>query len=185
MMNDGPIRTFDGMTPLLGERVYVDPLAAVIGDVHLGDDSSVWPCAVVRGDIHRIRIGRRTSVQDGSVLHVTHAGPYNPDGYPLTVGDEVTIGHNVTLHGCTLGDRILVGMGATVLDGAVIEDRVVLAAGSLVPGGKTLESGHLYLGRPAKAARALTERELEYFSYAADRYAELAARYLAASDACA
>ena len=181
MVNDGPIRTFDGMKPVLGERVYVDPLAAVIGDVHLGDDSSVWPCAVVRGDIHRIRIGRRTSVQDGCVLHVTHAGPYNPDGYPLTIGDEVTIGHNVTLHGCTLGDRILVGMGATVLDGAVIEDQVVLAAGSLVPGGKTLQSGHLYLGRPAKKARTLTDKELGYFTYTADRYCELAGRYRAAA----
>jgi carbonic anhydrase/acetyltransferase-like protein (isoleucine patch superfamily) len=177
MSRSGAVRPFEGVTPVLGERVWIDPTAVVIGDVHLGDDSSVWPCTVIRGDIHRIRIGRRTSVQDGSVLHVTHAGPYNPDGFPLSVGDEVTIGHNVTLHGCTLGNRILVGMGATVLDGAVIEDQVVLAAGSLVTPGKTLESGHLYMGRPAKPARTLTEKELGYFSYTANRYCELAARY--------
>ncbi|HWR79884.1 MAG TPA: gamma carbonic anhydrase family protein, partial [Pseudomonas sp.] len=102
------IRTYQGMTPALGERVFVDRSAVVLGDVQLGDDSSVWPMAVVRGDMHRIRIGARSSVQDGSVLHITHAGPFNPDGYPLLIGDEVTIGHNVTLHGCTLGNRILV-----------------------------------------------------------------------------
>ncbi|MBP8264728.1 MAG: gamma carbonic anhydrase family protein, partial [Pseudomonas sp.] len=130
------IRTYQGMTPQLGERVFVDESAVVIGDVQLGADSSVWPLTVIRGDMHRIRIGARTSVQDGSVLHITHAGPFNPDGYPLIIGDEVTIGHQVTLHGCTLGNRILVGMGSIVMDGAVIEDEVVLGAGSLVPPGK-------------------------------------------------
>ncbi|MEJ2534521.1 MAG: gamma carbonic anhydrase family protein [Gammaproteobacteria bacterium] len=173
------VRSFEGLTPSLGASVYVDPRATVIGDVAIGDESSVWPCTVIRGDIHRIRIGRRSSVQDGSVLHVTHAGPYNPDGYPLTVGDEVTIGHQVTLHGCTLGNRILVGMASVVLDGAVIEDEVVLGAGSLVPPGKVLASGQLYLGRPARAVRALTEKERAYFRYTADRYVQLAARYLA------
>ncbi len=133
---------------------------------------------VIRGDIHRIRIGRRTSVQDGSVLHVTHDGPFNPGGYPLTIGDEVTIGHQVLLHGCTLGSRILVGMGAIVMDGAVVEDEVIIGAGSLVPPGKTLESGHLYVGRPAKPVRPLTEKEFGFFSYTAKRYVDLAAAYL-------
>lgn len=175
------IRTFQGVEPRLGERVYVDPAAVVIGDVHIGDDSSVWPFTVIRGDIHRIRIGSRTSVQDGSVLHVTHAGPYNPDGYPLLIGNEVTIGHQVMLHGCTLGNCILVGMASIVMDGAVIEDEVVLGAGSLVPPGKVLESGHLYLGRPAKAVRPLSDSEREYFRYTAGRYVQLGHEYLAES----
>ena len=167
------IRTYQGMTPQLGERVFVDESAVVIGDVHLGADSSVWPLTVIRGDMHRIRIGARTSVQDGSVLHITHAGPFNPDGYPLIIGDEVTIGHQVTLHGCTLGNRILVGMGSIVMDGAVIEDEVVLGAGSLVPPGKRLLSGFLYVGSPARQARALTDKERAYFSYSASNYEAL------------
>ena len=135
------IRTFQGHTPVLGERVFVDPSAVLIGDIEIGEDSSVWPLTVIRGDMHRIRIGARTSIQDGSVLHITHAGPFNPDGFPLTIGDEVTVGHKVTLHGCTLGNRILVGMGSIVMDGAVVEDEVIIGAGSLVPPGKTLQSG--------------------------------------------
>ena len=167
------IRTYQGMTPQLGERVFVDESAVVIGDVQLGADSSVWPLTVIRGDMHRIRIGARTSVQDGSVLHITHAGPFNPDGYPLIIGDEVTIGHQVTLHGCTLGNRILVGMGSIVMDGAVVEDEVIIGAGSLVPPGKVLKSGYLYVGSPVKQARALTDKERAYFSYSASNYAAL------------
>ncbi len=167
------IRTYQGMTPQLGERVFVDESAVVIGDVHLGADSSVWPLTVIRGDMHSIRIGARSSVQDGSVLHITHAGPFNPDGYPLIIGDEVTIGHQVTLHGCTLGNRILIGMGSIVMDGAVIEDEVVLGAGSLVPPGKRLLSGFLYVGSPARQARALTDQERAYFSYSASNYVAL------------
>ncbi len=167
------IRTYQGMTPQLGERVFVDESAVVIGDVHLGADSSVWPLTVIRGDMHSIRIGARSSVQDGSVLHITHAGPFNPDGFPLIIGDEVTIGHQVTLHGCTLGNRILIGMGSIVMDGAVIEDEVVLGAGSLVPPGKRLLSGFLYVGSPARQARALTDQERAYFSYSASNYVAL------------
>lgn len=167
------IRTYQGMTPQLGERVFVDESAVVIGDVQLGADSSVWPLTVIRGDMHRIRIGARTSVQDGSVLHITHAGPFNPDGYPLIIGDEVTIGHKVTLHGCTLGNRILVGMGSIVMDGAVVEDEVIIGAGSLVPPGKVLKSGYLYVGSPVKQTRALTDKERAYFSYSAGNYAAL------------
>lgn len=167
------IRTYQGMTPQLGERVFVDESAVVIGDVQLGADSSVWPLTVIRGDMHRIRIGARTSVQDGSVLHITHAGPFNPDGYPLIIGDEVTIGHKVTLHGCTLGNRILVGMGSIVMDGAVVEDEVIIGAGSLVPPGKVLKSGYLYVGSPVKQARSLTDKERAYFSYSASNYVAL------------
>lgn len=172
------LRSFEQHAPQIGAGVYIDPTAVVIGDVSIGDGSSVWPMTVIRGDIHRIRIGARTSVQDSSVLHVTHAGPYNPDGFPLVVGNEVTIGHRVTLHGCTLGNRILVGMGSTVMDGAVVEDEVVIGAGSLVTEGKTLERGHLYVGRPARPVRELSEKELSYFAYTAEKYVQLAARYI-------
>lgn len=142
------------MRPQFGARVYVDPAAIVIGDVHIGDDSSVWPYAIIRGDMHRICIGTRTSIQDGSVLHITHASDFNPNGHPLVIGDDVTVGHSVNLHGCTIGNRVLVGIGSTILDGVVVEDDVVIGAGTLVPPGKRLESGYLYVARPAnKLAR--------------------------------
>ncbi|MDH1264833.1 gamma carbonic anhydrase family protein [Pseudomonas sp. GD03944] len=173
------IRTYQQFTPQLGERVFVDSSAVVLGDVTLGADSSVWPLVVIRGDMHHIRIGARTSVQDGSVLHITHAGPFNPDGFPLIIGDEVTIGHKVTLHGCTLGNRILVGMGSIVMDGAIVEDEVIIGAGSLVPPGKRLESGYLYVGSPVKQARALTDKERNFFSYTAGNYVKLKDQHLA------
>ncbi len=172
------IRTYQGITPSLSARVFIDSSAVVIGDVQLGEDSSVWPFALIRGDMHRIRIGARSSVQDGSVLHITHAGPFNPDGFPLIIGDDVTIGHKVTLHGCTLGNRILVGMGSIVMDGAVVQDDVVIGAGSLVPPGKVLESGYLYVGSPVKQARALTDKERSFFSYSAANYVRLKDQHL-------
>lgn len=172
------IRPYQGHTPKLGERVWVDPSAVLIGDVVIGDDSSIWPQTVVRGDVHSIRIGARTSIQDGSVLHVTHASDYNPEGFPLTVGDDVTVGHSVTLHGCTLGNRILVGVGSILLDGAVVEDEVMIGAGSLVAPGKRLESGYLYLGAPCRRARALTDSEREFFRYSASNYVKLKSTYL-------
>lgn len=173
-----PITPFDNHTPQLGQRVFVDPQSTVIGEVILGDDSSVWPMAVIRGDMHRIRIGARTSVQDGAVLHITHASQYNPDGYPLTIGDDVTIGHQACLHGCTIGNEVLIGIGSVVLDGAVVEDQVVIGAGTLVPPGKKLESGFLYIGSPAKQARPLTEQEKTYFRYSAQNYVKLKDKYL-------
>lgn len=173
------IRSYRQHRPQFGERVFVDASAVVIGDVVLGEDSSVWPLAVIRGDMHRIRIGARTSVQDGSVLHITHAGPFNPDGYPLLIGDEVTVGHKVTLHGCTLGSRILVGMGSIVMDGALVEDEVIIGAGSLVPPGKRLESGYLYVGSPVRQARPLTDKERSFFAYSAANYVKLKDLHLA------
>lgn len=175
---NGPLRGYLDYWPKLGERVWVDPAATVIGDVSIGDDSSVWPTAVIRGDMHRIRIGARTSIQDGSVLHITHAGPYSPEGHPLSIGDEVTVGHSVNLHGCTVGNRVLVGIGATLLDGVVVEDEVIIAAGALVPPGKTLESGYLYVGAPCKAARELKESERQFFRYSASNYVKLKDDYL-------
>ena len=173
------IRRFAQHTPKVGPRVFVDRSAVVLGDVEIGEDSSVWPLTVVRGDMHHIRIGARTSVQDGSVLHITHAGPFNPDGFPLLIGDDVTIGHKVMLHGCTLGNRILVGMGCTIMDGAVVEDEVIIGAGSLVPPGKRLESGYLYVGTPVKQARPLTDKERAFFPYSAANYVKLKDQHLA------
>ena len=173
------IRSFSQHTPVLGARAFVDRSAVVIGDVEIGADSSVWPLTVIRGDMHRIRIGARTSVQDASVLHITHAGPFHPEGFPLLIGDDVTIGHKVMLHGCTLGSRILVGMGSTVMDGAVVEDEVVIGAGSLVPPGKRLASGFLYVGSPAKAMRPLNDKERAFFTYSAGNYVRLKDQHLA------
>lgn len=177
------LRSFSSITPRLGERVYIDSASVVIGDVELGDDSSVWPMTVIRGDMHRIRIGARTSVQDGSVLHITHASDFNPDGFPLTVGDDVTIGHKAILHGCTLGSRILVGMGAIVMDGAVVDDDVIIAAGAVVTPGKYLESGYVYAGNPAKALRPLKDKERAFFPYTAGNYVKLKDRFLAEPNA--
>ena len=176
------IRSHAGQHPRIAFGVYIDRASVVIGDVEIGKHSSVWPMTVIRGDIHRIRIGERTSVQDGSVLHVTHAGPYNPDGFPLIIGDDVTIGHKVTLHGCRIGNRVLIGMAAVIMDGVVVNEEVIVGAGSLVPPGKVLESGYLYMGNPVRQVRPLTEKELSYFKYTSGRYADLAAEYLQAEN---
>lgn len=172
------MRAFEGKRPSPGKANFIDPSAQLIGDVELGDDCSVWPCAVIRGDMHRIRIGHRVSVQDNAVLHITHDSRFNPGGYPLTIGDDVTIAHQAMLHGCTVGSRVMIGMQAMVMDGAVIEDEVILAAGSLVPPGKRLASGFLYRGRPATAARPLTDEEREFLTYVAGNYVRLKDRYL-------
>ncbi|WP_040886964.1 gamma carbonic anhydrase family protein [Marinobacter santoriniensis] len=173
------VRAHKGITPHFGERSWVDPSAVVIGDVQTGDDCSIWPMTVVRGDMHRIRIGDRCSIQDGSVLHITHASDFNPGGHPLTLGDDVTVGHKALLHGCTIGSRVLVGMGCIIMDGAVVEDEVIVAAGCLVPPGKTLKSGYLYVGSPCKQARALTDNERTFFTYTAANYVRLKDEYRA------
>ena len=167
------LRSFGGVAPAIGQRVLIDPSSVVLGDVTLGDDVSIWPQVSVRGDMHRIRIGTRTNVQDGSVLHITHDGPFNPGGWPLAIGCDVTIGHNATLHGCTLEDRVLIGMGATVMDGATVNSEVVVGAGALVTPGKTLRSGYLYAGSPAREVRTLSEQERSYFVYSANNYVSL------------
>lgn len=172
------IRRFNGVKPVIGERVYVDPQASVIGDVDLGEDASIWPQAVLRGDVHSISIGRASNIQDGSVCHVTHRSSEKPNGHELIVGDEVTVGHSVTLHGCQIGNQCLIGIGCIVLDGAVLEPHVLLAAGSLVPPGAKLEGGYLWLGSPAVKKRKLTEAEMEYFAYSAKHYVTLKNQYL-------
>jgi len=171
------IRPFSGMTPKLAEDVWVDESAVVIGDVEIGAGSSIWPATVVRGDVNRIRIGENTNIQDGSVLHVTHDSPLAPGGCPLEIGSGVTAGHKVILHGCSVGDFCLIGMGAVVMDGAVIEPKVIVAAGSLVTEGKVLESGYLYSGSPARKARALSEKEMGFLEYVSGHYVKLAATY--------
>ena len=166
------------MRPRLGRSVYVADTARIIGDVTLGDEASAWPQAVVRGDVNAIRVGARTNIQDGCILHVTHDGPYTPGGHALEIGEEVTLGHGAVLHGCRVGARCLVGIRATVLDGAVIEDEVLLGAGALVPPAKRLQSGFLYHGQPARKVRPLDDGERAALAYSAAHYVELARRYL-------
>jgi carbonic anhydrase/acetyltransferase-like protein (isoleucine patch superfamily) len=148
----------------------IDPASVVVGDVIMSDDVSIWPLVAIRGDVNQVRIGARTNIQDGSVLHVTHKSATNPEGYPLIIGEDVTVGHKAMLHGCTIGNRVLVGMGSILLDAVVVEDDVMIGAGSLVPPGKRLESGYLYLGSPVKQIRPLNEKEIEGLLYSANNY---------------
>jgi carbonic anhydrase/acetyltransferase-like protein (isoleucine patch superfamily) len=171
------IRSYKGIKPQIANSAYIDEAAAIIGDVVIGEECSVWPMAVARGDVNCIRIGNRSNIQDGSALHVTHDHGDAPGGFPLLIGDDVTVGHNVTLHGCTIGNRCLIGMGAVVLDGAVLEDEVLLAAGSLVPPGKTLEGGYIWLGNPVKKGRPLNQEEIAWFTYSAEHYSRLREDY--------
>ena len=167
------IRSFDGAIPNIAETAFIDDTALVIGNVSIGEHSSIWPMTVVRGDVHSIQIGKYTNIQDTSILHVTHDGEFSPGGYPLTIGDYVTAGHRVTLHACTVGDYCLIGMSATIMDGAVIGDKTIIGAGSLVPTGKQLEAGYLYVGSPVKRVRELNEKELAFLEYSATHYAKL------------
>ncbi len=164
--------------PSLGKNVYIDPQACVIGKVTIGDDSSVWPMTVIRGDVESINIGHSSNVQDGSVLHVTHDGPYSNGSRGLFIGDEVTIGHKVLLHACTIGNRCLIGMGSIIMDNVVIQDEVLLAAGSLVPPNKVLETRTLYKGNPAKKIRELNQDEIEMLEYSAKHYVRVKNDYL-------
>jgi carbonic anhydrase/acetyltransferase-like protein (isoleucine patch superfamily) len=176
-MDMQPISPYNGVQPQLAPGAWVHPRATVIGEVRLGENASVWPGAVIRGDVNHIHIGAGTNIQDNCVLHVSHKTPASPAGGPLMIGNRVTVGHTVILHACTIEDECLIGMGSIILDRAVIRKNVLLGAGSLVPEGKVLESGHLYLGRPAKMVRELTPEELAYFNYSADHYIRLMRSY--------
>ncbi len=167
------IRTFNGTSPDIDATAYVDESAVVIGNVSIGKDSSLWPLVVARGDVHSISIGQSTNIQDACVLHVTHEHEMTPGGCPLILGDWVTVGHRVTLHGCTIGDYCLIGMSATIMDGAILEDKVLVGAGSLVPPGKVLASGHLYVRSPVRRIRQLTSEELQQLAYSAKHYVKL------------
>ncbi len=175
-----PLRSFKGVLPSLGERVYVDPAATVIGAVQLGDDASVWPGAVLRGDVHFIRVGARSNVQDGSIVHVTHDGPYSPGGLPTLIGADVTIGHAAVIHACTIEDCCLIGMHASVLDGAVVRKYGFVGAGSVIPPGKVVGERELWLGNPARFVRLLSDRQIEQLHYSAAHYVRLKDEYLAA-----
>ena len=154
------IRPYRGLSPTLGPGAWVDPAALVIGDVVLGEDASVWPFVLIRGDVNQIRIGARSNVQDASIIHVSRPYPGNDAGWATILGDDVVIGHKVALHGCTIADRVLVGIGAIVLDGVEVASDVVIGAGSVVTPGKQLKSGYLYLGRPARRSRELRPEEI-------------------------
>lgn len=172
------LRSYKGIAPVLGERVYVDPAASVIGDVELADDVSIWPGAVLRGDVNRIRVGARTNIQDGAVVHVAHAGPYGP-GYPCLIGADVTIGHAAVVHACTIEDGCLIGMHASVLDGALVKKHGFVGAGALVPPGKVVGERELWLGNPAKFVRRLSDAQVEQLTYSAAHYVRLKDDYLA------
>lgn len=165
------IRSFRGIAPRIADSAYVDPSAQVIGDVTLGERSSVWPNASLRGDIGPIRIGTDTNIQDNSVLHID-------TDFPLTIGDRVTVGHSVTLHGCTVEDDSLIGIGAIVLNGARIGKGSVVAAGSLVPEGAEVAPATLVMGVPAKPRRPVTEEERARFGEGVGHYVEKAQIYL-------
>ena len=173
------LRPYLDQFPRLGERVYVDPAASVIGDVELGDDVSVWPGCVVRGDVNFIRVGARTNIQDGTDIHYSHYGPHAKlGGFATVIGEDVTIGHKAIVHACRIGDAALIGMGAIVLDGAVVESHGFVGAGAVVPPGKTVGRGELWLGNPARKVRVLSEADIEGLYYSAQHYVRLKNRYL-------
>ena len=167
------IRSYRGRMPQIPASAYIDPAAVIIGDVTLGEHSSVWPCVVIRGDVHWIRIGARTNIQDGSVLHVMK------DEFPLQLGDAVTVGHGVILHGCTIESRVLIGMGAVILNGARIGTGSIIAAGTLVLEGTVVPPGSLFMGHPGKFRRALSPADVEGIDRYATRYVEYSETYKA------
>jgi carbonic anhydrase/acetyltransferase-like protein (isoleucine patch superfamily) len=173
------IRSYKNVLPILEKSCYVDESAVIVGDITCAEDVSIWPLVAARGDVNHIRIGARSNIQDGTVLHVTRKSEVNPAGYPLIIGEDVTVGHKCMLHGCTLGSRILVGMGAIIMDGAVVEDDIFIGAGSLVPPNKILESGYLYVGSPVKQARRLHDDEQAFLKKSAENYVILKNEYLA------
>ncbi len=175
---DMTIRKFENTAPVIAESAYVDDTALVIGDVTIGEDASLWPMVVVRGDVNSIRIGARTNIQDGTVLHVNHDSEFDPGGSVVSVGSDVTVGHQAILHGCTIEDGCLIGMAATIMDGAVLHSGVLLAAGSLVTPDQELEGGYLWVGSPARKVRLLKDAELELLKYSPAHYVELKNRHL-------
>lgn len=171
------IRKFEDKHPKIHQTVFIDESALVLGDVEIGEDSSIWPLTVVRGDVNSIQIGNNTNIQDNSVLHVTHDGLYNPGGFDLKIGNYVTVGHRVILHGCHIGDSCLIGMGATIMDGAIIEPHNLIGASSLVTPNKKLESGFLWMGSPIRKVRKLSDEERESIDYSASNYVKLKNRH--------
>lgn len=176
-MNNNNIRAYLEHQPAIDPSCYVDPLAVVIGQVQLAEHASVWPFAVIRGDVQHISIGKNSNIQDHCMLHVSHANAGRPNGSPLIIGEDVTVGHHVTLHGCQIGHRVLIGIQSVILDDVVIEDDVMIGAGSLVPPRKRLESGYLYVGSPVQKIRPLTQAEIDYLPYSARHYVKVAEQH--------
>lgn len=176
------MRAYGGTSPRLGSRVYVDPAATVIGDVDLGDDVSIWPGAVLRGDVHFIRVGAGSNIQDGAIVHVTHDGPFTPGGQACRIGRNVTIGHAAVVHACTILDECLIGMHATILDGARVGPHALVGAGAVVPPGKVVGEGELWVGNPARCVRMLDARAIEQLAYSAAHYVRLKDDYLRTAD---
>lgn len=177
-----PIKAYKGITPNIGDNVYIEESAVLYGEIELDTDVSIWPLVAARGDVNHIRIGARTNIQDGTILHVTRKSAHNPQGFPLIIGQDVTVGHQCMLHGCTLGNRILVGMGSVVMDGVIVEDDVFIGAGSVVPPNKTLKSGFLYVGNPVKQIRELNQGERDFLAQSAINYVLLKDEYIAMLD---
>ncbi|MGB5473674.1 MAG: gamma carbonic anhydrase family protein [Gammaproteobacteria bacterium] len=175
------VRSFENIAPRIAASAYVDESALVIGDVTLGDDVSLWPNVVARGDVNSIRVGARTNIQDGTILHVSHDSEFAPGGFPLQIGADITVGHQAILHGCTVEDRCLIGMAATIMDGAIVRSGAIVGAGSLVPPGHDLEGGYLWMGSPARRVRELRESEVAFLDYSAGHYVELKNRYMSAT----
>ncbi|MEO7431436.1 MAG: gamma carbonic anhydrase family protein [Dokdonella sp.] len=171
------IRSFHGFAPEISHLAYVDPSAQVIGHVQIGDDTSIWPCSVMRGDVHAIRIGCRTNIQDGALLHVTHDAQFTLGGFALTIGNDVTIGHGAALHGCSVQEASLIGMRATILDGTLVKRHSIIGAGAVVTQGKVVGEGELWLGNPARYVRMVTTQEIEQIYYTARQYVVLGANY--------
>lgn len=172
-----PIQSFNSHTPTIESSAFIHETACVIGDVIIGAECSIWPMTVIRGDVNPIRIGQRTNIQDGAICHVTHDSKYSLGGVPLIIGDDVTVGHRVILHACTIENLILIGMGSIIMDEACVQSNVIVGAGSLVPAKKILESGYLWMGSPVKKIRPLTKQEIEFLSYSAKGYVELMKAY--------
>jgi len=172
------VRAYKGITPEFDDTVFIDESAVVVGDVKIGSNSSIWPIVAARGDVNYIEIGENSNIQDGSVLHVSRKSEKAPNGYPLIIGNDVTVGHKCMLHGCVIGNRVLVGMGAIVMDGVVVEDDIIIGAGSLVPPNKRLQSGYLYMGNPVIQKRALTEAEINFLKTSANNYVVLKQEYM-------
>lgn len=166
-----PILPYKNIVPTIADNVFISPSATVIGDCVIGEESSIWFGCTLRGDVHEIRIGKRTNIQDGTVIHTTRnlSGTY--------IGDGVTVGHMALLHACTIEDNAFVGMGAIVLDQAVIESGAMLAAGAMLTSGKRIPAGELWAGRPAKFMRKLTQEDIDFFPVSADNYVRLAKDY--------
>lgn len=176
-VNNKSIRKFNDISPQIHDTAYVDPQSCVIGDVIIGENSSIWPMTVVRGDVNSIKIGSDTNIQDGSILHVTHKSARDLNGGPMKIGNGVTVGHGAILHACEIGNYCLIGMGATIMDKCIIEDYSMIGAGSLVPPNKHIKSVELWIGNPAKKARDLNDKEIAYLKYSAENYVKLKNMY--------